>query len=93
MEKTKNYKRKKIIADTEEVLSKEKELLRKRVNSLIKSKRVMEAQKLLKNEETKPWGRDTQAKVSLFLKGLLDQAFPSSSSSSSSSYYYFHYSS
>lgn len=66
LEKTKNYKRKKVIADTEDVLSKEKELLRKRVNSLIRSKRVMEAQKLLKHEETKPWGRDTQAKVVLF---------------------------
>ncbi|KAH9806287.1 DNA-directed RNA polymerase 3 [Citrus sinensis] len=71
LEKTKNYKRKKIIADTEEVLSKEKELLRKRVNSLIKSKRVMEAQKLLKNEETKPWGRDTQAKLGSRLVELL----------------------
>ena len=66
MEKTKNYKRKKIVANTEEVLGKEKEMLRKRVNSLIRSKRFMEAQKLQKNEGKKPWGRDTQAKVCAF---------------------------
>lgn len=63
MEKTKNFKKKKIAADSEEVLSKEKEMLRKRVNSLIRRKRLMEVQKLLKNEDIKPWGRATQAKV------------------------------
>lgn len=64
--KTRSYKRKKIVADNEEDMSKEKEMLRKRVNRLIKSKRLIEVQKLLKNEEIKPWGRDTQAKVCSF---------------------------
>lgn len=64
--KTKNYKRKQIASDSEEALSKEKEILRKRVNGMIKSKRLMEVQKLLKNEEYVPWGRDTQAKVCSF---------------------------
>lgn len=44
-------------------MSKEKEILRKRVNSLIRRRRLIEVQKLIKNEEIKPWGRDAQAKV------------------------------
>ncbi|KAK4853516.1 hypothetical protein QYF36_010423 [Acer negundo] len=71
LEKTKKYKRKKIVADSQEVLCKEKEILRKRVNGLIKSKRLVEVQKLLKNEEYKPWGRDTQAKLGSRLVELL----------------------
>ncbi|KAL5842149.1 hypothetical protein ACOSQ3_012752 [Xanthoceras sorbifolium] len=71
LEKTKNYKRKKIAADSQEVLSKEKEILRKRVNGMIRSRRLMEVQKLLKNEEIKPWGRDTQAKLGSRLVELL----------------------
>jgi DNA-directed RNA polymerase len=67
LEKTKNYQRKKIEADTEEGLRKEKEILRKRVNSLIRTRRLKEVQKLLKNEEFEPWGRDTQAKVCGYL--------------------------
>lgn len=63
LQKTKNYQSKKILTDTEESLCKEKEILRKRVNSLIRKRRLKEAQKLLKKEEFTPWGRDTQAKV------------------------------
>lgn len=63
LEKTKNYQRKKTLADNEDGLSKEKEILRKRINGLIKRNRLKEVQKLLKKEEIKPWGRDTQAKV------------------------------
>lgn len=63
LERTKNYQRKKTAADAEESAGKEKEILRKRVNSLIKRKRLLDVQKLVKTEEMKPWGRDTQAKV------------------------------
>ncbi len=63
LEKTRNYQSKKIVADTEDGLHKEKEILRKRVNGLIRKRRLKEVQKLLKKEEFKPWGRDTQAKV------------------------------
>ena len=62
LEKTKNYQRKKIIDDVQG-LNKEKVILRKRVNSLIRRRRLIEVQKLVKNEEIKPWGRDVQAKV------------------------------
>jgi hypothetical protein len=67
LEKTKNYQSKKILADTEEGLRKEKEILRKRVNSLIRTRRLKDVQKLLKNEEFEAWGRDTQAKVCGYL--------------------------
>ncbi|XP_062158881.1 DNA-directed RNA polymerase 3B, chloroplastic isoform X2 [Alnus glutinosa] len=73
LEKTKNYQRKKIEADTEEGLRKEKEILRKRVNSLIRTRRLKEVQKLLKNEEFEPWGRDTQAKLGSRLIELLTE--------------------
>ena len=63
LEKTKNSQSKKIVADTEDGLHKEKQILRKRINSLIRKRKLKEAQKLLKKEEFKPWGRDTQAKV------------------------------
>lgn len=63
LEKTKNYQRKKTLAENDEGLSKEKEMLRKRINGLVRRKRLSEVQKLLRKEEFKPWGRDTQAKV------------------------------
>lgn len=63
LEKTKNYQRKKTLAENEEGPSKEKEILRKRINGLVRRKRLSEVQKLLRKEEFKPWGRDTQAKV------------------------------
>ncbi|MBA0690179.1 hypothetical protein Goari_007873, partial [Gossypium aridum] len=62
LEKTKNYQRKQIV-DEVQGASKEKEILRKRVNSLIRRRRLTEVQKLVKNEEIKPWGRDAQAKI------------------------------
>lgn len=62
LQKTKNQG-KKIADDTDENLIKEKELHRKRINSLVKRKKSIEVQKLLKKEDFKPWGRDTQAKV------------------------------
>ena len=57
------YQRKKILAAIEEGPTKDAELLRKRVKSLIKREKIIEVQKLVKNEEIKPWGRDTQAGV------------------------------
>ncbi|KAB1211984.1 DNA-directed RNA polymerase 3, chloroplastic [Morella rubra] len=73
LQKTKNYQSKKILTDTEESLCKEKEILRKRVNSLIRKRRLKEAQKLLKKEEFTPWGRDTQAKLGSRLIELLTE--------------------
>lgn len=66
MEKTKNLQKKKTGVADEDGLSKEKEILRKRVNGLIRRKRLNEVQKLLIKEEMKPWGRDKQAKVCCF---------------------------
>lgn len=63
LEKTKNYRSKNIVAGTEEGLRKEKEILMKHVNSLVRKRRLKEVQKLLKKEQIKPWNRDTQAKV------------------------------
>ncbi|CAK9168888.1 unnamed protein product [Ilex paraguariensis] len=74
LEKTKKYQRKKIVAQTQEELSKDTEMLRTRVKSLIKRKRIIEVQKLVKNEETKPWGRDTQAKLGCCLIELLTES-------------------
>ena len=61
--------------DVQESMEKEKEMLRKRVNSLIRRKRLMEVQNLVIQDETKPWNRDKQAKVCsphhIFQKGEL----------------------
>lgn len=54
--------RKNNAGDSQEEL-KDKQLLRKRVNSLIRRKRIIDALKVVKSEGTKPWGRATQAKV------------------------------
>ena len=63
LEKTKMYQRKKIVAPTEESFRKDVEIRRKRVKSLIRRRKILEVQKLVKDEEIKPCGRDTQAKV------------------------------
>ncbi|TQD88521.1 hypothetical protein C1H46_025941 [Malus baccata] len=55
LEKTKNFQRKKTVVADEDSLSKEKEILRKHVNVLIKRKRLREVQNLLVKEEIKPW--------------------------------------
>ncbi|KAL7193520.1 hypothetical protein ACSBR2_025183 [Camellia fascicularis] len=62
LEKTKMYQRKKIVAPTEESFRKDVKIRRKRVKSLIRRRKILEVQKLVKDEEIKPWGRDTQAK-------------------------------
>ncbi|XP_050940583.1 DNA-directed RNA polymerase 3, chloroplastic isoform X1 [Cucumis melo] len=75
LEKARSNQRTKVPADTE-CLSKEKEVLRKRVNGLIRRRRLKEVQKLLKKEEFKAWGRDTQAKLgSRLIELLIESAF------------------
>lgn len=60
--------RKRDTGDSQEEV-KDKQLLRKRVNSLIRRKRIIDALKVVKSEGIKPWGRATQAKVcGFFLK-------------------------
>ncbi|CAL2275528.1 unnamed protein product [Prunus armeniaca] len=73
LEKTKNLQKKKTGVADEDGLSKEKEILRKRVNGLIRRKRLNEVQKLLIKEEMKPWGRDKQAKLGSRLIELLTE--------------------
>lgn len=63
LENAKNDPSKSDAVEAEEDLDKEKEIRRRRVNSLIRRKRYKDVQKLVKNEGIKPWGRDTQAKV------------------------------
>ncbi|GLU10284.1 hypothetical protein SLE2022_271030 [Rubroshorea leprosula] len=69
LEQTK-YSRKKI-GDVAQGQSKEKEMLRKRLNSLIRSRRPIEVQKLVKNLEFKPWSRAAQAQLGCRLVELL----------------------
>ncbi|KAJ0260366.1 DNA-directed RNA polymerase 3 [Hirschfeldia incana] len=55
---------------------KDKQLLRKRVNSLIRRKRIIDALKVVKSEGVKPWGRATQAKLgSRLLELLIETAY------------------
>ncbi|XP_011069583.1 DNA-directed RNA polymerase 3, chloroplastic [Sesamum indicum] len=74
LEKTKKYQRKETVAETEEDSKKEAAILRKRVKSLIRRNRVIEVQKLVRNEESKSWSRDTQAKLGCCLIELLTQS-------------------
>ncbi|XP_057950136.1 DNA-directed RNA polymerase 3, chloroplastic-like [Malania oleifera] len=73
LDKTKNCQRKRIVPCTEDSLSKEKEILRKRVKSMIRRKKLMAVQKLLKKEEFEPWSRDTHAKLGTCLIELLTE--------------------
>ncbi|CAM8942508.1 unnamed protein product [Rhodiola kirilowii] len=73
LEKTKNSKRNKSEPSTDEGLSKEKNILRRRVQTLVKRKKLMEVQKLVRSEEHKPWGRATQAKLGSRLIELLTE--------------------
>ncbi|XP_022999624.1 DNA-directed RNA polymerase 3, chloroplastic-like [Cucurbita maxima] len=75
LEKARSNQRTKVPGDAQ-CLSKEKEVLRKRVNGLIRRRRLKEVQKLLKKEEFKAWGRDTQAKLgSCLIQLLIESAF------------------
>ncbi|XP_028789269.1 DNA-directed RNA polymerase 3, chloroplastic-like [Neltuma alba] len=71
LEKTRRHNGKKAAAVSEDGLNNDKEKIRKRVNGLIRRKRMKEVQLLLKKEEFSPWGRDTQAKLGCRLIQLL----------------------
>lgn len=73
LEKTKMYKSKKILAPTEEGVIKDAEIIRKRVRNLIKKKKLIDVQKIVKTEEIKPWGREIQAKLGCRLIELLTE--------------------
>ncbi|KAF8392998.1 hypothetical protein HHK36_021239 [Tetracentron sinense] len=75
LERTKKHKKKKIEGYNQEAPNKE-EFLRKRVKTLMKKKRQIEVQKLLKNEDVKSWGRDAQAKLgSRLIELLMETAY------------------
>ncbi|KAK3031771.1 hypothetical protein RJ639_037068, partial [Escallonia herrerae] len=67
------FQRKKVDDQAQEDMSKEAEILKRRVRSLIKRKRLIEVQKLVKIEEIKSWGRDTRAKLGCRLIELLTE--------------------
>lgn len=71
LEKTKKFQGRAKVEESEGDSSKDTALLRKRVRSLIRKNRVIEVQKLVRNEEFKSWGRDTQAKLGCCLIQLL----------------------
>lgn len=63
LEKMKKNQKRETAAESQEDLSKEALIMRKRVKSLIKRNRIIEVHKIVRSEEPKSWGRDTQAKV------------------------------
>ncbi|CAI0394305.1 unnamed protein product [Linum tenue] len=73
LEKAKKYQRNRTATDDEDGQRVEKEILRKRLNSLIRRKKHVEVQKLVKSDEIKPWGRDIQAKLGSRLIHLLTE--------------------
>ncbi|XP_010273705.1 PREDICTED: DNA-directed RNA polymerase 3, chloroplastic isoform X1 [Nelumbo nucifera] len=75
LKKTKKYQGgKKIEGQGDDKVTKEQDILRKRVNILVKKKKLIEVQKLVKNEnEIRPWGRDAQAKLGSRLIELLTE--------------------
>uniref|UniRef100_A0A7N0V523 DNA-directed RNA polymerase n=1 Tax=Kalanchoe fedtschenkoi TaxID=63787 RepID=A0A7N0V523_KALFE len=73
LERTKNSQRNKLEPCNDGDLTKEKSILRKRVQNLVKRKKLLEVQKLVRSEEQKPWGRDTQAKLGSRLIELLTE--------------------
>ncbi|KAF4370405.1 hypothetical protein F8388_016142, partial [Cannabis sativa] len=73
MENTKKIQKKENVDDNEEGLSKEKEILRKNIIGLIRTRRLSLAQKLLVKEEFEPWSRETQAKLGCRLIDLLTE--------------------
>ncbi|RDY10947.1 DNA-directed RNA polymerase 3, chloroplastic, partial [Mucuna pruriens] len=63
LEKIRSHQSKKTEAGGEDGMDNDKQKLRKHVDDLIKRRRLKQVQMLLKEEESGPWGRDTQAKV------------------------------
>ncbi|XP_030523585.1 DNA-directed RNA polymerase 3, chloroplastic isoform X1 [Rhodamnia argentea] len=73
LEKAKSNRKKMNLVEPEADLDKDKVMRQRRVNGLIKRKRFNEVKKLVKEEEFKPWGRDTQAKLGTRLIELLTE--------------------
>lgn len=73
LEKTKMHKNKRIVTSTEESVIKDAEIVRKRVRNLIKKKKLMDVQRIVKTEEIKPWSREVQAKLGCRLIELLTE--------------------
>ncbi|KAI4335521.1 hypothetical protein L6164_014159 [Bauhinia variegata] len=71
LEKTRSHKSKKTEVGAEEGISNDKEKLRRRVNGLIRRRRLKDVQVLLKREEFSPWARGIQAKLGTRLIQLL----------------------
>lgn len=64
LEKAKRNRKKMNLVEPEAELGKDEVMRQRRVNGLIKRKRFNQVKKLVTEEEFKPWGRDTQAKLS-----------------------------
>ncbi|XP_038987045.1 DNA-directed RNA polymerase 3, chloroplastic isoform X4 [Phoenix dactylifera] len=77
LEKTKRPGRRKSQEEKDVILNQGQENLRKKVTKLIKMKKLIEVQKLVKNEiELDSWGRDGQAKLgSRLIELLIESAF------------------
>ncbi|THU63720.1 hypothetical protein C4D60_Mb01t18810 [Musa balbisiana] len=77
LEKSKRPRRRKNEGDQNVILCKQQEISRKKVMKLIKMKKLIEVQKLLRNEiEMESWGRDGHAKLgSRLIELLLESAF------------------
>ncbi|KHN17513.1 DNA-directed RNA polymerase 3B, chloroplastic-like isoform X1 [Glycine soja] len=76
LEKTRSHQSKKTEAGDEDSMDNDKQKLRKHVNDLIKRRRLKQVQMLLKEKESGPWGRDTQAKLgSRLIELLIETAF------------------
>ncbi|KAL2338549.1 hypothetical protein Fmac_012995 [Flemingia macrophylla] len=76
LEKTRSHQSKETEAGGEDDMDNDKQKLRKHVNGLIRKRRLKQVQLLLKEEESGPWGRDTQAKLgSRLIELLIETAF------------------
>ncbi|KAK7388405.1 hypothetical protein VNO78_23221 [Psophocarpus tetragonolobus] len=76
LEKTRTHRTEQTDAGGEDGKDNGKQNLRKHVHGLIKRRRLKQVQMLLKEEESGPWGRDTQAKLgSRLIELLIGTAF------------------
>lgn len=73
LEKAKRNRKKMNLVEPEAELGKDEVMRQRRVNGLIKRKRFNQVKKLVTEEEFKPWGRDTQAKLGTRLIELLTE--------------------
>ncbi|MQM13001.1 hypothetical protein Taro_045922, partial [Colocasia esculenta] len=75
--KKKTGKNKGSDCDEEDAMGKEQQMLRKKVTQLMKKQKLPQVQKILKQQDNlKPWGQDTHAKVgSRLIELLIDTAY------------------